>query len=58
MKKWLFPKWKQPLRTVLFTHEIAKAFAENEFEKFRVIRDASYKSDFDKLMEATAEYKA
>ena len=40
------------------THEIAKAFAENEFEKFRVIRDASYKSDFDKLMEATAEYKA
>ena len=40
------------------THEIAKAFAENEFEKFRVIRDATYKSDFDKLMEATAEYKA
>ena len=39
------------------THEIAKAFAENEFEKFRVIRDATYKSDFDKLMEATAEYK-
>ena len=40
------------------THEIAKAFAENEFEKFRVIRDATYKSDCDKLMEATAEYKA
>ena len=40
------------------THEIAKAFAENEFEKFRVIRDATYKSDFDKLMEATAEYRA
>ena len=39
------------------THEIAKAFAENEFEKFRIIRDATYKSDFDKLMEATAEYK-
>lgn len=39
------------------THEIAKAFAENEFEKFRVIRDASYKSDFDKLMETTAEYR-
>ena len=31
---------------------------ENEFEKFRVIRDATYKSDFDKLMEATAEYRA
>lgn len=40
------------------THEIAKAFAENEFEKFRVIRDATYKSDFDKLMEAIAEHKA
>ncbi len=40
------------------THEIAKAFAESEFEKFRVIRDATYKSDFDKLMEAAAEYKA
>lgn len=40
------------------THEIAKAFAESEFEKFRVIRDATYKSDFDKLMEATAEYRA
>lgn len=40
------------------THEIAKAFAENEFEKFRIIRDATYKSDFDKLMEATAEYRA
>ena len=38
------------------THEIAKAFAEEEFEKFRVIRDATYKSDFDMLMEATAQY--
>jgi hypothetical protein len=33
------------------THEIAKAFAENEFEKFRVIQDRTYKSDFDKLIE-------
>ncbi len=40
------------------THEIAKAFAESEFEKFRVIRDANYKSDFDMLMEATAKYTA
>ena len=40
------------------THEIAKAFAEEEFEKFRVIRDATYKSDFDMLMEATAQYHA
>lgn len=40
------------------THEIAKAFAEGEYDKFRVIRDATYKSDFDKLMETMAEYKA
>ena len=40
------------------THEIAKAFAEGEFEKFRIIRDANYKSDFDMLMEATAPYRA
>lgn len=32
------------------THEIAKAFAENEFEKYRVIQDKSYQSDFDKLL--------
>jgi hypothetical protein len=35
------------------THEIAKAFAESEFEKFRVIQDKTYKSDFDKLVETT-----
>jgi hypothetical protein len=40
------------------THEIAKAFAEGEYDKFRIIRDANYKSDFDKLMESIAEYKA
>ena len=40
------------------THEIAKAFAVGEYDKFRVIRDAYYKSDFDKLMESIAEYKA
>lgn len=33
------------------THEIAKAFAENEFEKYRVIQDKTYKSDFDKILE-------
>ncbi|MDA9129393.1 virulence RhuM family protein, partial [Candidatus Gracilibacteria bacterium] len=33
------------------TAEIAKAFAESEFEKYRVIQDRSYKSDFDKLLE-------
>ncbi len=33
------------------TAEIAKTFAESEFEKYRVIQDSLYKSDFDKLME-------
>ena len=33
------------------THEIAKAFAESEFEKYRVIQDSNYKSDFDKFLE-------
>jgi len=32
------------------THEIAKAFAESEFEKYRVIQDKNYQSDFDKLL--------
>jgi len=33
------------------THEVAKAFAESEFEKYRVIQDKTYQSDFDKLVE-------
>ena len=32
------------------TAEIAKAFAEGEFEKFRVIQDREYVSDFDKVV--------
>lgn len=32
------------------TAEIAKAFAESEFEKYRVIQDRLYQSDFDRLM--------
>ena len=31
--------------------EIAKQFAESEFEKYRVIQDYLYKSDFDRLLE-------
>lgn len=31
--------------------EVAKAFAESEFEKYRVTQDRLYKSDFDKLIE-------
>lgn len=32
------------------THAIAKAFAESEFEKYRVIQDREYRSDFDEAM--------
>ena len=31
------------------TAAIAKAFAESEFEKFRVLQDRTYQSDFDRL---------
>ena len=33
------------------TAQIAKEFAESEFEKYRVIQDKQFKSDFDKLLE-------
>ena len=39
------------------TAAIAKAFAESEFEKYRVIQDKNYQSDFDRLMAETAEEK-
>ncbi len=32
-------------------HEIAKAFAESEFEKYRAIQDKTYKSDFDLFLQ-------
>ncbi|MCL2247580.1 MAG: virulence RhuM family protein [Lentimicrobiaceae bacterium] len=35
------------------THEIAKGFAESEFDKYRILQDKSYQSDFDKLVEQT-----
>ena len=38
------------------TAEIAKAFAESEFEQYRVIQDRLYQSDFDRLV-ASAEEK-
>lgn len=37
------------------TAEIAKAHAESEFEKYRVVQDRLFKSDFDKLLESTKE---
>lgn len=33
------------------TAAISKAFAEKEFEKFRIIQDLEFKSDFDKLID-------
>ena len=35
------------------TAEIAKAHAESEFEKYRIVQDQLYKSDFDKLLEGS-----
>jgi hypothetical protein len=32
------------------TAEIAKSFSESEFEKYRIIQDKNYESDFDKLL--------
>jgi len=32
------------------SHEIAKTFAESEFEKYRIVQDRVYESDFDKLL--------
>ena len=37
------------------TAEIAKTFAESEFEKYRVVQDRLFRSDFDKLIEAVNE---
>lgn len=32
------------------THEIAKAFAESEFEKYRIVQDRMFESDFDHFL--------
>ena len=37
--------------------EIAKSFAESEFEKYRVIQDRLFESDFDKLLASAEEKK-
>ena len=37
------------------TAEIAKAFAESEFEKYRIIQDRLYESDFDKALKLITE---
>lgn len=35
------------------THEIAKAFAESEFEKYRIVQDLMFESDFDRFLALT-----
>ncbi|MDO5970396.1 virulence RhuM family protein [Flavivirga aquimarina] len=35
--------------------DVAKNFAEKEYEKFRVIQDKEYKSDFDKMIEGVKQ---
>ena len=37
------------------TTAIAKAFAESEFEQYRVIQDRLYQSDFDRLVASTEQ---
>ena len=37
--------------------EIAKLHAESEFEKYRIVQDQLYKSDFDKFMELEQQAK-
>ena len=38
------------------TAAIAKEFAESEFEKYRVVQDELYQSDFDKLISSMDSY--
>lgn len=40
------------------SHEVAKALAQKEFEKYRIVQDSLYKSDFDKLVEASSIKKS
>lgn len=37
--------------------EIAKAFAESEFEKYRIVQDGLFESDFDRLLKETGDDK-
>ncbi len=34
------------------SQEVAKAFAESEFEKYRVVQDRLFESDFDRHLKA------
>lgn len=40
------------------TAKIAKEFAESEFEKYRIVQDRLFKSDFDKLLERQRDMRS
>ena len=42
-------------RIRIMAKSIAKAFVESEFEKYRLIQDRSYQSDFDRLLAESEE---
>lgn len=35
------------------SHEVAKTLAQEEYEKYRVVQDSLYRSDFDRLVEVS-----
>ena len=39
-----------------FLQKWQKIHAETEFEKYRIVQDAIYQSDFDKLLEKSKKY--
>ena len=39
------------------THEIAKSFAESEFEKYRIVQDNLFESDYDKFLRLENQVK-
>jgi hypothetical protein len=39
------------------THELAKEFAETEFEKYRITQDRLFESDFDRVVKKFLEDK-
>jgi len=39
------------------THEIAKSFAESEFEKYRIVQDRLFESDYDRFLRLENEVK-
>lgn len=40
------------------THEIAQTFAESEFEKYRVVQDRLFESDFDRFLALEEEFNS